>query len=145
MKPQSLSKLDLLAAAQETTTLETLDRHNKTLLRYEEQRTMLAKYQERLTASWRSGEVVRAGDAIRAAQFAAQAEAANEHLAQSIKTEQDKRTECTVALARLRKRRETLQDRLKAAKQAEVNKAEERAERDRPLFNLPTTPHNTLF
>lgn len=145
MKPQSLTKLDLLAAAQEATLLETLGHHTKALQRYETQRTVLAEYQARLTAGWRNGAVVTAGDAARAAKFVAQAEVANEHLAQSIKTEQDKQTECAVALATLRARRETLQERLKDARRAAANQAEDRAERNRPVLRQHTQPDDLLF
>lgn len=145
MKPQSLAKLDLLAAAQEATLLETLDRHTKALQRFEAQRAVLVDYQARLTAGWRSGAMVTAGDAARAANFAAQAEVANQHLAQSIKTEQDKQTECAVALATLRARRETLQERLKTARQAAANQAQDRAERNRPVLRPHTQQDDLLF
>ena len=145
MKLQALAKLDLLTAAREASLLETLDRHSKTLLHYEAQRTVLTAYQERLSASWRGGAVVTAGDATRAAKFVAQAEEARRHLAQSIKTEQDKRNECALSLATLRTRRETLQERLKTARQVAANVAQDREDRNRPIFSAPITPDDSLF
>lgn len=145
MKPEALAKLDLLAAAKEATLQEDLERHNKALQHYEAQRTVLASYQTRLSAGWRNGAMVPAGDAARAAKFAAQAEVARQHLAGSIKVEQDKQTECTIALAALRKRRETLQERLKTARRTTIEQAQSREERNRPIFRLFGADDESLF
>lgn len=144
LKPSALIKLDLLAAAKEANLLEALARHNKTLQHYESQRDILTNYQDRLTASWRNGRPIPAGDAIRAAKFAAQAEAARQHLAHNIKTEQDKQLECTTALAALRIRRKTLQERLQAAQKKETAQAFERAERNIPALRGLTASGNMV-
>lgn len=144
LKPSALAKLDLLAAAKEANLLEVLARHNKTLQNYAGQSDILANYQNRLTASWRSGAVISAGDAARAAKFAAQAETARQHLAHSIKTEQDKQFECITALAALRIRRKTLQERLNAAKKKEADQAFDRAERNIPALRGHATSGNMV-
>lgn len=145
MRPEALAKLDLLAAAKEATLQETLERHTKALQHYEAQRTVLMGYQARLTAGWRNGAMVPAGDAARATKFVAQAEVARQHLAQSIKAEQDKQTECTIALASLRKRRETLQERLKVARRVTLEQAQTREERSRPVFRPSPADDESLF
>lgn len=119
MKIQSLVKLDLLAAAQERKLVETLSQHRKALYRYVEQKVLLTAYQERLRASWRSGAMIRAGDACRAAKFVAHADAAYQHLLDTIKTEQDNQTTCEVSLAALRMRRKKLHQRLSHARRLE--------------------------
>ncbi len=118
--------------------LERLGRHSDALRRYEAQREVLTSYQERLAAGWRNGAVVRAGDAKRAGQFSTQAEAATLQLAQAIEAERAKLTECTAALAQLRARRRTLQDRLAGALRLEETKALERAAQNRPT--MPARP-----
>lgn len=145
MKPQTLSKLDLLATAKEAALLEALERHNKTLQHYESQRTVLALYQERLTAGWHGGNTVPAGEAARAARFAAQAEAARKHLAQSMQTEQDQKAECTVALASLRTYRETLHERLKLAQRSAANQIQDRIERYAPNLHKLAATDDILF
>ena len=132
MKPQSLAKLDLLAAAKEAALLERLGRHSDALRRYEAQREVLAAYQDRLADGWRNGAVVRAGDAQRAGQFSTQAQAATLQLAQAMEAERAKLSECAAALAQLRTRRRMLQERLAGALRLEAAKAQERAARNRP-------------
>lgn len=145
MKPQTLAKLDLLATAKEATLLETLARHNQTLRQYEAQRAVLDAYQARLMAGWQGGATVTAGGATRAAKFASQAQAARVHLAQAIKTEQDKQAECAVALATLRTHRETLQERLKIAQRVATRQIQDRAERNNPALHKPALADHTLF
>ena len=145
MKPQTLAKLDLLATAKEAVLLEALDRHDKALQHYESQRTVLALYQARLTAGWCGGNTVTAGEAARAARFATQAEAARQHLAHSMQTEQDKQAECAVALASLRTHRETLHERLKLAQRAVANQIQDRMERYNPIFQKPMTTDDEFF
>ncbi|MBU6398038.1 MAG: hypothetical protein KJS74_07640 [Rhodospirillales bacterium] len=135
MKPQALAKLDLLAAAKEAALLDSLNRHNAALQRYAAQREVLAAYQTRLGHLWRGGGVVCAGDAKRAGQFSAQAEAAAQQLAETIATEQAQLSGCATALAELRARRRLLQERLDSAMRLEHTIAQNRATQDLP--NLP--------
>ncbi|MBU6448840.1 MAG: hypothetical protein KGQ26_04360 [Rhodospirillales bacterium] len=132
MKPQAFAKLDLLAAAKETTLLDKLSRHNATLQRFEAQREVLAAYQDRLGNLWRSGDVVRAGDAKRAGQFSTQAEEAVQQLTGAIALEQAEHSSCATALAELRARRRILQERLGHALRLEKTLAQDRAARDLP-------------
>ena len=132
MKPQALAKLDLLAAAKEAALLDALSRHNATLRRYESQCEVLTAYQQRLGSMWRDGAVVSAGDAKRAGQFSDQAEGAAYQLAQAIRVEQAKLDECASALAELRTRRRTLQERRSNALRLEQTIAQERAAQSLP-------------
>ncbi len=132
MNPQALAKLDLLAAAKEAALLEALARHSQALQRYEAQREVLAAYQARLGDLWRNGAVVRAGDAKRAGQFNHQADTANAQLTQAMAAERAKLAECTAALAQLRARRRSLQERRAGALRLEESKALERAAQNRP-------------
>ena len=145
MKLQALVKLEKLVANKEATLLETLEHHDKALRHFDRQRRVLADYQERMAATWQNGAVIPAGDALRAAKFAAQAEDARQHLTQSIATEQEKRTLCASELAMLRMRQETLKDRLKASRQAEANAAQQRAERNYPPTRKPDQTGDSLF
>lgn len=145
MKLPALVKLEMLVANKEATLLETLEQHDKALHHFDTQRRVLADYQARMAASWRNGAMIPAGDAVRAAKFAAQAAAARQHLAQSIETEQEKRTMCATELAMLRVRHETLQERLKAARQAVANEAQQRAERNHPPPHKPGRTGDSLF
>lgn len=144
MKPQSLAKLDLLAAAKEAALLEALARHSATLQRYEAQREILVTYQQRLAAGWRGGTVVRAGDARLAEQSGTQAETANSQLAQAMETERTRLAECTAALAQLRARRRKLRERLTNALQLEETKAQERATQNLPHFPIRPTADREL-
>lgn len=143
MKLQSLVKLDLLAAAQERKLIETLTQHHKALQRYLEQKALLTAYQERLKASWRSGAMICAGDAIRASKFVAHADAAYQHLIDTTKIEQDKKLTCEVSLATLRIRRKKLHQRLSAAKDAEENEMLKRVEKAFPYISSPA--NHSLF
>lgn len=145
MKLQSFMKLDLLAAAQENKLLESLVQHHKALQRCIEQQTLLNAYQERLTASWRNGTMVCAGDALRASKFVAQADAAYQHLIDSIKAEQEKKTTCEVSLAALRIRRKTLQQRLIVAKQDEENKVLKKVEQATSFYRISSVSHPSFF
>lgn len=145
MKLQALVKLEKLVANKEATLLEVLEHHDKALHHFDRQRRVLADYQERMAATWQNGNVISAGDALRAAKFAAQAEDARQHLSQSIATEQEKRTSCASELAVLRLQQETLQDRLKASRQAEANAAQQRAERNHPPARKANKTGDSLF
>ena len=143
MKIQSLIKLDLLAAVQERKLLEMLSQHQKSLHRYVEQKVLLTAYQERLTASWRSGAMVRAGDARCAAKFVAHADTAYQHLLDTIKTEQDNKITCEVSLAALRTRRKKLHQRLSRARRAEEEQRLEKVEQAFPF--IPSSENHQLF
>ena len=142
MNPQAMAKLDLLAAAREAALLEALARHLQALQKYQAQQEVLAAYQQRLAAGWRNGAVVRAADASRAGQFSSQAEAAGAQLAQALETERTKMAECSAALAQLRARRRSLQERLASARHLEITQAQERAAQNQPA--LRATLHKSL-
>lgn len=143
MKIQSLIKLDLLAAAQERKLIEMLSQHQKSLQRYVEQKILLTAYQERLTASWRSGAMVRAGDARRATKFVAHADSAYQHLLDTIKTEQDNKVTCEVSLVALRMRRKKLHKRLSHARRLEED---QRLKKFEQAFSfIPSSENHSLF
>lgn len=142
MTPQSLKRLDLLAAAKEAVLLEQIGKHSLAVQRHEEQLSMLEAYQTRLAAGWQSGSVVPAGEALRAGQFSAQAMAAMTQLEQVMQTDQGRLMEAALALARLRAHRRNLQKTLKRKLREEAERAEERARQNQPVprrhsFRLP--------
>jgi hypothetical protein len=133
MKPRLLSRLDLLAAEQETQLLETIRRQNAALKQTDHQRGVLASYRDRLAASWQNGAPVPAAQASRAGQFSAAshgAEAQIDHAAQLAA----ERLEAALAdLAQVQARRRALGEAsAKAVRQAE-RAAEQRLERDMPV------------
>lgn len=145
MRLTSLVKLARLVANKEATLLEALEHHDKALRHYDSQRAVLADYQARMAAIWQNGAVIPAGDAGRAATFSAQAAAARQHLARVINIEQAKRTVCATELSVLHIRHQALQDRLRTARLAAFNQAEERAERNRTPVRKPDQTGDSLF
>jgi flagellar biosynthesis chaperone FliJ len=82
MKKRMIERLDLLAEITEAKWLQEIVRHTKTLDHVAKQRRLLAAYREKLRDSWRSGSVLEAGAAKRAADFvgaSAKAEQQIEH------------------------------------------------------------------
>jgi hypothetical protein len=69
MRERMIERLDLLAEIGEAKWLQEIVRHMKTLDQVSNQRRLLAAYREKLRESWRSGSVLEAGAAKRAADF----------------------------------------------------------------------------
>ena len=69
MKEPMIRRLDLLAEIGETKWLQEIVRHTRTLDHVAKQRLLLTAYREKLRESWRSGSVLEAGAAKRAADF----------------------------------------------------------------------------
>jgi flagellar biosynthesis chaperone FliJ len=71
MKPRLIARLDLLAELGEAKWLQEIARATKALDQATRQRQLLLAYREKLRQSWRSGGMVEAGAAKRAADFVA--------------------------------------------------------------------------
>ena len=121
MRPRTITRLDLLAAAREVLLREALRRQSTILAQSRNQLHMLDAYRARLAASWQDGAAVPAAQACRASQFAAGAQNAAAQL-QTTAGE----------LARLKSHRRKLAETLREAARADAAEAEQRAERDRP-------------
>jgi len=133
MKPKTLSRLDLLAAAQEAQAEDALKRAAAALRQSETQRAVLAAYRDRLAAGWQSGAEVDAATALRAVRFAAGAMAAERQIIQAQTQAQARREAAAQELAQLTQRRRKLAQRLGAARAAETTAAEEKLARDLPF------------
>lgn len=132
MKPETLARLDLLAAQREAKLLETIRRQNMALEQAAYQRGMLASYRDRLAASWQGGGVVNAAQARRAGQFAVGALGAE---SQIVETEIRAKEQLEVAisdLARLKSHRRKLAERLREARRHALAAAELKAAQDLP-------------
>ena len=132
MRPRTITRLDLLAAAREVLLREALRRQSTILAQSRNQLHMLDAYRARLAASWQDGAAVPAAQACRASQFAAGAQnaAAQIAAAEAIAAAQLQTT--AGELARLKSHRRKLAETLREAARADAAEAEQRAERDRP-------------
>jgi hypothetical protein len=124
VKPATIHRLSLLALAAQTQALAQVQRHNAALGQIAQQRRVLTAYRDRLTESWRDGAEVSAGEAVRAGQFAAASEAADQQIALAEqKTRQALAAQQIELAAQLQKSRRltefTQTARLKTERQAE--------------------------
>ena len=69
MKERTIERLDLLAEIGEAKWLQEIARHTKALEQAARQRRLLVAYRDKVRESWRSGAVLDAGAAKRAADF----------------------------------------------------------------------------
>jgi hypothetical protein len=76
MKARLIARLDLLAELGEAKWLQEIARHSRALEQAARQRRLLLAYREKLRQSWRSGGLVEAGAAKRAADFIAASQTA---------------------------------------------------------------------
>ncbi len=132
MKPETLARLDLLAAQREAKVLETISRQTATLEQAAYQRGMLTSYRDRLTASWQGGEVVSAAQARRAGQFAAGALGAESQIAATEIRAKEQLEAAIADLARLKLHRRKLAERLREARRRMLAVAELKAAQDLP-------------
>ena len=132
MKPRTLTRLDMLAAEQETQALEAVRRHNVTLRQAVEHRGLLAAYRTRLAQSWQDGTVLPAAQARRAGQFSAATHGAEGQIEQAANLAAAQLESAITKLGQVRAQRRALAEALRKAAQAAEREAEQRAERDRP-------------
>ena len=138
MKPKTLARLDLLAAAQEAQAQEALRRTTATLRQTEAQQEVLGTYRSRLAASWQGGAEVDAATAQRAARFGAGALTAAKQLAETQAQAARRLEGVTAELADLRARRRKLAERLTATNAAARAQVQGKLEQDL-TNNFPAT------
>jgi len=127
VKPRTLARLELMAAAATLKMREEIARHNTVLGQIEYQKGVLADYRARLQEMWRRGGVVTAGQAKNAEMFVAASEEAGGKIEAEAARTQVMLDEALQALARTQQRRRGLE----AARRKAV--AEEEREIERKL------------
>jgi flagellar biosynthesis chaperone FliJ len=130
-----IERLDLLAEMGEAKWLQEIVRHTKTLDHVAKQRRLLAAYREKLRESWRSGAVLEAGAAKRAANFVTASARAEQQIEQSERQAHQQLELARQGWAQAQARRRGLE----AAKQA-IDLAEERTTAQRLERAQPPTP-----
>jgi flagellar biosynthesis chaperone FliJ len=142
MKPRTLARLDMLAAAQETQALEAVRRHNATLHQAVEHRGLLAAYRARLAQSWQDGAVLPAAQARRAGQFSAATHSAEGQIDQAASLAATQLESAITKLGQVKAQRHALAEALRKAAQLAARETEQRAERDRPWRPNPARPRS---
>jgi hypothetical protein len=132
MKPETLARLDLLAAGREEKLREEIAQQHAALARLHAQQEMLRAYQDRLGASWRNGAIVSAAQACRSGQFAAGASAAQAQLVETAARAQLQLETAITALARVKAQRRKL-----AERQHEDKRRREAAAAAKVMQDLP--------
>ncbi len=82
MTPKLMARLDLLAETGEIRLLDEIRRQTATLAQVAEQQAVLANYRDRLTQSWRTGQVIDAASAKRAGHFSSASQTAEAQIEQ---------------------------------------------------------------
>ncbi len=132
MKPRTLTRLDMLAAEQETQALEAVRRHNAILRQSEQQRGILAAYRARLAQSWQDGAIVPASQARRAGQFSAASHGAQAQIEHAAGLAAAQLETAITKLGQVKVQRRALAEALRKSAQAAEREAEQRLERNRP-------------
>jgi hypothetical protein len=130
MKPQTLARLDLLAADRERRILEDIRAQQATLAQVAQQRSVLASYRARLSESWQGGEQVRAGQARSAGHFVTASQAADTQIDQMEARAHQQLASALATLASTKAHRRSLEAaRAKAARAQEqiITQQQERA------------------
>ncbi len=130
-----IERLDLIAEIGETKWLHEIVRHTRTLEQVARQRRLLASYQEKLRQSWRSGSVLEAGAAKRAADFVGASARAEQQIEQTERQANQQLEIAQQSFVEAKERRRALE----AAKQAVV-RADERTTAQRLERAQPPTP-----
>jgi hypothetical protein len=110
VKPRTLARLDLMAAAASVKMREEVVRHNTVLGQIEYQKGVLKDYRGRLKESWRHGGVVAAGQAMRAEVFVAASDEAGGKIAAEAGRTQGMLDDALQALARNQQKRRRLSE-----------------------------------
>jgi hypothetical protein len=130
MKPQTLARLDLLAADRERRILEDIRAQQATLAQVAQQRSVLAAYRARLSGTWRGGEAVRADQARSAGHFVTASQAADTQIDQMEARAHQLLASALATLATTKAHRRSLEvARAKAARMQEqiITRQQERA------------------
>jgi len=132
MKPRTIARLDMLAAAREAQLQDSVRRHAASMAQSQQQRQMLITYRDRLAASWQDGAPIAAAEASRASQFAAGARNAAAQIETTETNTQAQLNDATEELVKVKSHRRKLAGQLRDAARAAATQAEQKAERDRP-------------
>lgn len=141
MKPKTLERLDLIASMEEVRIEGEIQRHIMTLENITSQRGMLASYRDRLAETWKNGEVVPVGQAMRASRFSSVSHAAKSQIDVAEAQTMQALSAAISRLTEIRRRRESLNQgrrrtNLQAAREAEQK--QERLQTWRPALAAST-------
>jgi hypothetical protein len=128
-----VERLDLLAEIGEAKWLQEIARHTKTLEHVTKQRQLLSAYREKLRQSWRSGSVLEAGAAKRAANFVGASTKAEQQIEQMERQAQQQLEFARQGFAQAKERRQGLATVKQANALAEARTTAQRLERAQPL------------
>jgi len=128
VKPRTLARLALMAAAASVKMREEVVRHNTVLGQIDYQKRVLADYRGRLKESWRHGGVVAAGQAMRAEVFVAASDEAGGKISAEAGRTQGMLDEALQALARNQQKRRGLDEVVRKARVTTAREMERRAE-----------------
>jgi len=126
VKPRTLARLELMAAAAAVKMREEIARHNTVLGQIEYQKRVLADYRGRLKATWRDGGVVAAGQAMRAELFVSASDEAGGRIEAEAQRTRLMLEEAVQALARNEQKRRGLSEALRRAAAAAARESERR-------------------
>lgn len=129
MKPPTIDRLDLLAAANEVKWLQEIARHKKALEQAAKQRQMLIAYRTKLQLSWHGGDVVDAGAAKRATGFVAASHTAEVQIEQIERQASHMLESALQGFAQTQERRRGLDDARREASVIEERSTAQRLER----------------
>ena len=136
MKERMIERLDLLAEIGEAKWLQDIVRHSRTLDQVARQRRLLAAYREKLRESWRSGSVLEAGAAKRAADFVGASAKAEQQIEQTERQASQQLELARQGYAQAQERRRGLEAAKQVIAVAEARTTAQRLERAQP----PTPP-----
>jgi hypothetical protein len=128
-----IRRLDLLAEIGQAKWLQEIVRHTKTLDQVAKQRRLLADYREKLRGSWRTGSVLEAGAARRAADFVRASSRAEQQIEQMERQAHQQLEFARHEFAQSQERRRGLAAAKQAVVLAETRTTDQRMERAQPL------------
>ncbi len=136
MKERMIERLDLLAEIGEAKWLQEIIRHTKTLDQVAQKRRLLAAYREKLRESWRSGAVLEAGAAKRAADFVGASARAEQQIEKMERHAHQQLEIARQGFAQTKERRKGLESTKQEMTREEARTTAQRLERAQP----PTQP-----
>ena len=136
MKERMIERLDLLAEIGEAKWLQEIVRHTKALDHVARQRRLLSAYREKLRESWRSGSVLEAGAARRAADFVGASAKAEQQIEQMERHAHQQLELARQGFVEAQERRRGLEAAKQVIVRAEARTTAQRLERAQP----PTPP-----
>jgi hypothetical protein len=132
MKERMIERLEVLAEIGEAKWLQEIVRHTKTLDQVAKKRRLLAAYREKLRESWRSGSVLEAGAAKRAADFVGASARAEQQIEQMERQATQQLELARQGFAQAQERRRGLEQAKQAAVETEARTTAQRLERAQP-------------